>query len=45
MKLDKRYSGDSSLHASKTIQKSVKLTEEEINIVKNLLRDINKYLI
>ena len=36
MAIGKRYSGEYCLHSPKTIQKCVKLTEEEINIVKNL---------
>lgn len=36
MGYDKRYSGECCFRSPKTIQKCVKLTEEEINIVKSL---------
>lgn len=39
MGYNKRYSGENCLHSPKTIQKCVKLTEEEINIVKSLFPD------
>lgn len=34
--LNKRYSGDCSRHAEKTVQKCIKLTDKEIDIVKTL---------
>lgn len=39
MGFNKRYSGEYCFCSPKTIQKCVKLTEEEINIVKNLFPD------
>lgn len=37
--LNKRYSGDCSLYPVKTVQKCIKLTDKEIDIVKRLFPD------